>query len=188
MLFDKVLILSIVIVISASISDAFIYKNENSDNFIGEKCLTKNKEAGYCQEFLKCKSAQKLYDSKRIAEIAMCKSPGKIAIVCCPSTPKKYFTSKPPKPIKNASSKFQKALCKNAKADIKIDIHLTNGNKADVGEFPFQAALGYKSENGYDIDFNCGGSLIADDIILTAAHCVNKKFDQPVMVRLGRVS
>jgi hypothetical protein len=177
MLFVKV---STLLLLIASVSDAFIYGFEKPDNFVGEKCITKNNEPGYCQEYLKCKSAQQLYRSKRAVDITMCKFLGKAPIVCCPSIPKA--------PIKKTSLKFQNALCKNVQPGLKIDDHIIGGQKAVVSEFPFQAALGYTSENGLNFDFNCGGSLIADDVILTAAHCVNRRDTQPVIVRLGRVS
>jgi secreted trypsin-like serine protease len=74
----------------------------------------------------------------------------------------------------------------NLKAPPDFENKIINGDRADVGEFPFQAALGVKNLNG-ELKFVCGGSLIADDIILTAAHCVNKKDNLPTMVRLGRV-
>lgn len=48
-----------------------------------------------------------------------------------------------------------------------------------------QAALGYLSSNN-GISFDCGGSIIAEYFILTAAHCVRDN-RRPVLVRIGKV-
>lgn len=59
---------------------------------------------------------------------------------------------------------------------------IVNGEAADRGEFPHQALLGY-SGNGSVVqryEFLCGGSLISERFVLTAAHC-----GAPQIVRLG---
>ena len=43
---------------------------------------------------------------------------------------------------------------------------ITNGNPANRGQFPWQAAL------IIDNNYFCGGSLISNLWVLTAAHCV----------------
>ena len=183
---DKILIFLTLFFISAfTFSESLIYGYDAEDLILGDKCVTKNNELGLCIEFLKCNYANKLYRAKRSSEITLCSFIGRIPFVCCPSYPKISHFSKP---IKKSSLKFQKALCKNAKPIERLETHIINGDKAKIAEFPFQVALGYFSKDTKNIKFDCGGSLIADDIVLTAAHCVNKKGAQPIMVRMGRVS
>jgi len=90
-------------------------------------------------------------------------------------------------------SKFRKALCENETPDIVLGLNIIGGEHADIGEFPFQAAIGYRKALEVDtakenpIEFLCGGSLIADDVVISAAHCFGFKQLTPEVVRLGRV-
>lgn len=47
---------------------------------------------------------------------------------------------------------------------------IVGGVKAKVGEFPHMAAMGFRHPNG-QAEFFCGGSLISELFVLTAAHC-----------------
>lgn len=174
-----VLIVVNLIIISASIKNVDEITQPNLD----EKCVLKNNREGICKEFSRCDHAQQLYYNKKLSEVVKCKRIGNIPFVCCPINLKSDSEQ-----IPRSLSKFQNALCKNVKPDFQIDDHITNGEKAAVGEFPFQVALGYSNKNESILNFNCGGSLIADDIVLTAAHCVNRKDFAPKIVRIGRVS
>lgn len=58
-----------------------------------------------------------------------------------------------------------------------LSFHIYGGVEAKPGEFPYAVALGYVnkdlSENPASITYECGGSLISIEHVLTAAHCVN---------------
>lgn len=74
---------------------------------------------------------------------------------------------------------YQSYNCSNV-----VDL-IVGGEAAKHGEFPHQALLGYPREDGSPepYSFSCGGSLISDRFILTAAHCFS--YGDPVIVRLG---
>lgn len=48
---------------------------------------------------------------------------------------------------------------------------IVGGNITEIGEFPWLALLSYKKDNEI-AKYKCGGSLINNRYILTAAHCV----------------
>lgn len=50
--------------------------------------------------------------------------------------------------------------------------YIIGGKQSDPGQWPFLAALLFKTTR----QFFCGGNLITDRHVLTAAHCVHKKF------------
>ncbi|XP_064460933.1 clotting factor C-like [Ornithodoros turicata] len=54
---------------------------------------------------------------------------------------------------------------------------IVNGNVSEVGQWPWQAAIYLKRSLEDDWELSCGGSLISEHWVLTAAHCVTKGRD-----------
>lgn len=71
---------------------------------------------------------------------------------------------------------------------ISIGMRIYGGENADIDEFPWLAMLQYENFRG-ERKFSCGGSLINNRYVLTAAHCVvgevEKKEGNLVSIRLG---
>lgn len=62
-------------------------------------------------------------------------------------------------------------------------VRIVGGENAVKGEFPWQASLQTTSSSGWY--HTCGGSLIDNEWLLTAAHCVHDRETQKFRVILG---
>ncbi|XP_049854824.1 serine protease snake-like [Schistocerca gregaria] len=63
---------------------------------------------------------------------------------------------------------------------------IVGGEDTDVGEFPHMAAIGYQVDG--NLVWSCGGSLISEYYVLTAAHCTRIGKYPAVIVRLGEMN
>ncbi|XP_031625896.1 serine protease persephone-like [Contarinia nasturtii] len=87
-----------------------------------------------------------------------------------------WIVSVPKRPAQKACELYLKA---------PVD-RILGGRPVELGEFPWMAALGYLNDQ-YNVEFNCGGTVISELYVMTAAHCTALA-RPPVVVRLGKTS
>ncbi|XP_041563663.1 serine protease persephone isoform X1 [Drosophila elegans] len=69
--------------------------------------------------------------------------------------------------------------------DLTFVVSVVGGKPTRYREFPFMAALGWRSNFDQRIYYRCGGALISNNFVLTAAHCADLGGEPPSQVRLG---
>ncbi|XP_055312102.1 serine protease snake-like [Sitodiplosis mosellana] len=157
---------------------------------VGDSCqVARSGTAGVCKIINDCPAVIDEIVSQGLFP-AKCGFRGRDQIVCCP-VPRSMTTTTTPAPTRISQRK-----CKQYE-DAKFDRVFTNvgfndkpiletverctfsivplvvgGEVANSGEFPHMALIGYERNFETNIIWGCGGSLISEEFVLTAAHCV----------------
>ncbi|XP_034832134.1 serine protease persephone-like [Maniola hyperantus] len=159
---------------------------------VGDDCApTEEISKGRCKLVTDCEVAINYIQKTETHPFSRCGFSGMVEIVCCPN---KY--TQPPKPNtgtigqdKFGDTRLSRVADRECQKIVEttippLGLHIIGGESASLGEFPHMVALGYDRSDGYD--FQCGGSLLSDSYILTAAHCVDT-LDRvtPTIARMG---
>lgn len=147
----------------------------------GDLCTLRNGSNGFCLEATKCPwFLETIVKKKKFNERVTCGFDGKIEVICCKADASNAHLAdlKP-------GVRTRLACDRVPQIDSRLTFHIIDGVEAEEGEFPFMAALGYENEEvGKGYDYRCGASLISDNFLLTAAHCIPKQ-SRPVVALLG---
>ncbi|XP_050544574.1 venom protease-like [Daktulosphaira vitifoliae] len=195
----------------------FVYKVVISQHNIAGVCVRPNNENGVCLNIKNCQPLLLMLLNNKNNNTAinflrksMCGYEGKTPKVCCElesilsnvnnnktddkneETNTKKFLSITENVSMNKSESYSKlpstSSCGRITSSPKFRI--IGGHPAELGNWPWIAALGYKTinETNNRIDWLCGGTLISDRYVVTAALCVVKTGEKEVsVVRLGEL-
>ncbi|XP_028173554.1 serine protease persephone-like [Ostrinia nubilalis] len=167
------------------ISFAIILKNIAAQD-VGDECVPNNEVFdGVCTVITECEVALRAIQKRNFHNYQRCGFSGSNEVVCCPRTTEKFGATNDNRGGNNSQRKAERECKKIIETSRPpLDLHIIGGEKATLGEFPHMVAIGYDRGNGYQ--FDCGGALISDTYVLTAAHCIiNLERVEPQMIRAG---
>ncbi|KAG5336657.1 SNAK protease, partial [Acromyrmex charruanus] len=159
----------------------------------GSYCRTEDGEKGVCRKIYECPARlQEVKEGRRNSDSkGRCGFQDFIEIVCCQFN----ITDKIGlRPAEIACREYENEIETNSKEKrdtAEVQFNIFGGTQTEQGEFPYMVALGYENEDKDDdnseaIKYNCGGTLISSQYVLTAAHCVSNIQEKvPVEVRVG---
>ncbi|XP_018562113.1 serine protease snake-like isoform X2 [Anoplophora glabripennis] len=189
---------------NVKIKDQFLIFSTSS----GDKCSLKDGSEGICKLITECPTAVQLTRKKVIPVI--CGFEETESIVCCKEdeevmeitrTTTNPVTNRTPGDISKQKCKeyaeyaYEKVfaptlllkphITKRLVCDIPRNRLVVGSSLASRREFPHMALIGHKPE-GSDTNWHCGGSLISENFVLTAAQCLfAASLTPPILVRVG---
>ncbi|KAF5298249.1 hypothetical protein FQR65_LT09760 [Abscondita terminalis] len=167
-------------------------------------CTTPNGESAQCVSIYQCDVLYNSITDKdpqiiRFLRNSQCDYDQE-PYVCCGSTNTYTSGSSRPNRPQSPSGSYggggggssSSLLPRGRSCGIQETSRILGGTSTELDEYPWMALLEYRKNAGGGKTFSCGGALINNKYVLTAAHCVTGKINEQVgpliSVRLGEWS
>ncbi|XP_055903205.1 serine protease easter-like isoform X2 [Eupeodes corollae] len=181
----------LVSIISATSAQIYYPPDKPSENVVNYgRCLTPNSERALCIHLEQCTYlynkllTKPLLDAdKMFLQRSQCGSNNGKVLICCPE---RQIGAQMPAEPDSTDTRIRASLPEPGTCGNVISNRIYGGNVTKIDEYPWMALIEYKKgENGNG--HHCGGSLINDRYVLTAAHCISAIPETwtPYQVRLG---
>jgi len=141
-----------------------------------EPCLTPNQLHGFCQPFRNCQAMINLLSGvvtpqiREFARKSQCGTLYNQPWVCCASQQSYDRTTRSPVTVRPA---VQSSLPIAPHCGIDQSDKIYGGEITKIDEYPWLVRLEYTKPNNQK-GFHCGGVLINERYVVTAAHCISK--------------
>uniref|UniRef100_A0A2M4BS35 CLIP domain-containing serine protease n=2 Tax=Anopheles marajoara TaxID=58244 RepID=A0A2M4BS35_9DIPT len=131
---------------------------------LGQSCVNPRGQQGSCIQFQECQPLVSIYnkpirtdDDKQFLLASRCGTFNTKTLVCC---------------VGSSSSGGRTTLPQPPQCGLQLTDRVVGGQPTKIDEFPWTALIEFQKADGR-FGFHCGGSLINQRYIVTAAHCIN---------------
>lgn len=154
----------------------------------GDACKDKSGGDGACMLIKECTAAAEMLNNQQLP--FTCGYEKGVPIICCPNDDTDSLLPKFMSEGEDSEAKCNEYAEKTKDMISRLDFvpSIVGGINATLGEYPHMAALGFWDAEARQVRWQCGGTLISESFILTAAHCLTHSSYGPVRhVRLGEI-
>lgn len=160
------------------------HRFEGDDNSVGlASCSTAQNGSGVCVHIYECPNYKDLILVRSKPKI--CHWSGRVPVICCPVVdPPKKPKPEPETPVEVHRRQRNSSDCGTRLSNTRDVSRIVGGDVAYEGEFPWNVAIFIRELDG-DVVHECGGSIISDLYILTAAHCFENLRPSNYLIGVG---
>lgn len=166
---------------------ALLVFGQTKSDRLGQKCKIEDYD-GKCMDPQDCPSFKidTLAAYRRFVEsnCGFGRGKSKDMRICCPETEARPVIER--NELMSSQLYCNKLKTRDHFTERRWEDYIFHGEPAKIDDFPQFAALAYAKENSTETEFKCGGVLISEKFVLTAAHCLRNN-DRVIFVRFGTI-